>query len=247
MPSHLDAHASPRHTPAASRSHRTPSRGGAACGPPAAPAAMAASAYRPRARSRSITSSANAASTQNMTKMSSSAVRDITNSSPSSASSSPATHPSSVDRVIRRAVRARIKIAKDPATATANRHPNGVSPNTHSPPAIKILPERGVDHELPAGREDAAVAAGDQRVPARDVVVLHPEPQNPQRVRHVIGLIEDHRMRDAEPAEPHERAQRGHQQRPQPPPQPAARHRRHQPVTQGSGPRAVIDPRGHGP
>ena len=83
--------------------------------------------------------------------MSSSAVRDITNSSPSSASSNPATHPSSVERVIRRAVRARIRIASDPAAATANRHPNGVSPNTHSPPAIKIFPNGGWTTNSPPG------------------------------------------------------------------------------------------------
>ena len=85
--------------------------------------------------------------------MSSSAVRDITNSSPSSASSSPATHPSRVERVIRRATRARIRIASDPATATANRHPNGFSPNAHSPPAMRIFPNGGWTTNSPPGEK----------------------------------------------------------------------------------------------
>ena len=126
-------------------------------------------------------------------------------------------------------------MASDPATATANRHPNGVSPNSPLPAGDEDLPERRVDHELPAGREDVRVAAGDQRVAVRDVVVLDPEPQDPQRVGHVVGLVEDDRMRDAEPVEPQERAERGHQQRPQPPPEPAAWHRRHQPRPQRGG------------
>ncbi len=78
-----------------------------------------------------------------MTKMSSSAVRLITNSSPSSASSRPATQPSRVDRVIRRAIRASIRIDREPTTATAKRQPNGFSPNIHSPTAIMILPMGG--------------------------------------------------------------------------------------------------------
>ncbi len=75
--------------------------------------------------------------------MSSSAVRLITNSSPSRASSRPATQPSRVDLVIRRAIRAVIKIDNEPTSATANRQPNGVSPNSHSPPAITTLPSGG--------------------------------------------------------------------------------------------------------
>ena len=100
--------------------------------------------------------------------MSSSAVRHITNSSPSSASSSPATQPSSVDRVIRRATRARIRIASEPASATANRQPNGVSPKSHSPPAISILPSGGWTTNSPPGEQDVPVAAGEQRVAARE-------------------------------------------------------------------------------
>ena len=51
--------------------------------------------------------------------------------------------PSRVDRVIRRAIRAVIKMASEPTRATANRQPNGVSPNAHSPTAIMILPSGG--------------------------------------------------------------------------------------------------------
>ena len=75
--------------------------------------------------------------------MSSSAVRLITNSRPSTASSRPATQPSSVDRVIRRAIRAVIRIESEPTTQAANRHPNGLSPNIHSPAAIMIFPNGG--------------------------------------------------------------------------------------------------------
>ena len=70
-------------------------------------------------------------------------VRDSTNSSPSSAISSPATQPSSVDRVIRRAIRHISKMASDPNTALANRQPNEFSPNSHSPAAISSLPISG--------------------------------------------------------------------------------------------------------
>ena len=70
-------------------------------------------------------------------------VRDSTNSSPSSDISSPATQPSSVDRVIRRAIRQISKMASDPNTALANRQPNGFSPNIHSPAAISSLPTSG--------------------------------------------------------------------------------------------------------
>ncbi len=90
-----------------------------------------------------MTSSPNAASTQNMTKMSRIAVRDSTSSRPSSAISSPATQPSRVERVIRRTIRASSRIDSVPTSATANRHPNGVSPNSHSPTAIIIFPSGG--------------------------------------------------------------------------------------------------------
>ena len=90
-----------------------------------------------------MTTRPNAASTQNITKMSRIAVRDSTSSRPSKAISSPATQPSSVERVIRRTIRASSRIDSDPISATENRHPNGVSPNSHSPTAIISLPSGG--------------------------------------------------------------------------------------------------------
>jgi len=51
--------------------------------------------------------------------------------------------PTRVDLVIRRTIRASIRIDAEPITATANRQPNGVSPNSHSPTAIMILPSGG--------------------------------------------------------------------------------------------------------
>ncbi len=85
----------------------------------------------------------NAASTQNITRMSRIAVLLSTNSRPSSAISRPARQPSSVERVIRRVILATIRIDSVPTTATAKRQPNGVSPNSHSPTAIIILPSGG--------------------------------------------------------------------------------------------------------
>jgi hypothetical protein len=83
-----------------------------------------------------MTRQPNPASTQNITKMSSIAVRLMTNSRPSRASSKPATQPSKSEPVIRRVIRASIRMDADPATATATLHPNGVRPNSHSPAAI---------------------------------------------------------------------------------------------------------------
>ena len=51
--------------------------------------------------------------------------------------------PSSVDRVIRRAIRHISKIASDPNNALANRQPNEFSPNIHSPAAMSSLPISG--------------------------------------------------------------------------------------------------------
>ena len=141
-PFHLVAQAAPRKTPASTRRHRTPR-----CGPPPASslgaACSASAASLAREASRSSTSMPNAASTQNITKMSRIAVLLSTNSSPSSAISRPATQPSSVERVIRRVIRAVIRIASVPTTATENRQPNGVRPNSHSPTAIIALPSGG--------------------------------------------------------------------------------------------------------
>ncbi len=85
----------------------------------------------------------NAASTKNIRKMSRIPVRDSTNSSPSSDISSPAMQPSSVDLVIRRAIRHISRMASEPNTALANRQPKEFSPNSHSPTAMSSLPISG--------------------------------------------------------------------------------------------------------
>ena len=136
---HLVATARPRKIPAATRHRRMPSLGPS--WPPSRRATPSAS--RARETSRSTRTQPNAASTKNIRKMSRIPVRDSTNSSPSSDISSPAMQPSSVDRVIRRAIRQISKIASDPNTALANRQPNEFSPNIHSPAAISSLPTSG--------------------------------------------------------------------------------------------------------
>ena len=78
-----------------------------------------------------------------MRKMSRMPVRLRTNSRPSSDSSRPATQPSRVDRVIRRATRHMTRTASDPNSAGATRQPSGVSPNSASPTAIRYLPTSG--------------------------------------------------------------------------------------------------------
>ena len=75
--------------------------------------------------------------------MSSSANRLCTIDSPSTASSSPATQPSRVERVIRRAIRTRISTHSVPATAAGTRQPTGLSPKTAMPPAISHFPSGG--------------------------------------------------------------------------------------------------------
>ncbi len=52
-------------------------------------------------------------------------------------------HPSNVERVIRRATRAKTRIDNTPNTAAANRHPNGSAPNNHSPTPIIHFPNGG--------------------------------------------------------------------------------------------------------
>src|SRR6266699_3340602 len=141
-PSHLVAQAQPRNTPASTRRHLIPSRGPPPASSPGG-ARSVRSASLARDASRSSTSMPNAASTQNITNRSRIAVLLSTSSSPSSAISSPAQQPSSVDLVIRLVIRAVIRIDSVPATATANRQPNGVNPNIHSPTAIMALPSGG--------------------------------------------------------------------------------------------------------
>src|SRR5258708_35516083 len=147
-PFHLVAHAKPRKSPASTRRHLIPSLGPPPASSPGS-ALLAYSARRARDASRSSTSMPNAASTQNITRLSRIAVLLSTNSRPSSAISRPARQPSSVERVIRRVILATIRTHSVPTTPTANRPPNGVSPNSHSPTPIIILPSGGGPPDYP--------------------------------------------------------------------------------------------------
>ncbi len=139
IPDHLTAHAAPRQIPAASRHGRHPRRGPSAV---TGERSYQATSFS-RARSRSATRQASPASTQNIRKMSSRAVRDSTRCRPSSASSSPPRQPRSVERVILRATLARTRMDSVPTRAAAKRQPKGFIPNSHSPAAIIHLPSGG--------------------------------------------------------------------------------------------------------
>ena len=52
-------------------------------------------------------------------------------------------HPSSVERNMRRPMRATISTDSVPSSATTKRQPNGDRPNIHSPAAIIHLPRGG--------------------------------------------------------------------------------------------------------
>ncbi len=90
-----------------------------------------------------MSSAPNAASTQNITMRSSSDVRLITNSRPSTAIRPPARQPSAVERSSRRPIRHSISTASVPSSAVMNRQPNGLSPKTHSPSEMTHLPTGG--------------------------------------------------------------------------------------------------------
>ena len=95
-------------------------------------------------------------------KMSSSASRDITNCRPSKQSSSPATQPSRVEPVSRRASRTITTTIRAPTTAEANRQPNGVHPEDLLAEPDQPLADLGVhDHAR------ACPSTGPWRLPAR--------------------------------------------------------------------------------
>ena len=75
--------------------------------------------------------------------MSSNAVRDMTNASPSKASSSPASPPIKVDRDTRRTSLIKIDTRRQPKISGATRQPTEFIPNTYSPAAINHLPSCG--------------------------------------------------------------------------------------------------------
>ena len=100
-------------------------------------------ASRARSQSRSLTMHATPASVKNATKMSSSASLESTNCRPSRLSSSPATQPSAVEPVTRRASRHITSTISEPTTAAEMRQPNGSIPKAFSPSAISHLPTSG--------------------------------------------------------------------------------------------------------
>ena len=135
--------ASPQQTPLASSQGRNSSP---RTGPYDAGSAIWSGTSRAilaRYQSRSATRHETAQRMKNARKMSSSASRDSTNCRPSRLSSSPATRPSAVEPVIRRASRHITSTISDPITAAAIRQPNGSIPNAFSPSAISHLPASG--------------------------------------------------------------------------------------------------------
>ena len=122
-----------------------------------------------------MTRQPNPASTQNITKMSSIAVRLMTSSRPSRASSRPATQPSKSEPVIRRVIRASINMDADPATAAATLHPIGLRPNAHSPRAICTFPNGGCAENTPPGRKMSVALPDGSCEPKKLIVRSAPE------------------------------------------------------------------------
>src|SRR6476659_8396039 len=91
----------------------------------------------------SVTTQATPQRMKNATKMSSRASRDSTSCSPSKVSSSPATQPSAVEPVSRRASRHMTRTISEPTTAAETRQPNGSIPKDFSPSALNDLPTSG--------------------------------------------------------------------------------------------------------
>ena len=114
----------------------------------------------------------NAASTQNMTKMSRIAVLLSTNSRPSSAISKPATQPSSVERVIRRVTpgdhqdRQRPDDRRGEPPAERGQAEQPLADRDHR------LAERRVRHVLARRAEDVRAAADEQRVDVLRMIEL---------------------------------------------------------------------------
>ncbi len=134
---HLVPHASPKHTPATISHGRNHNTG------PHDVDDSARRANRSRTQSRSFTQAATAQRMKNASKMSSRASRDSTSCRPSKQSSRPATQPSIVEPVSRRASRHITRTMSEPITAAETRQPNGSIPNAFSPSAISHLPTSG--------------------------------------------------------------------------------------------------------
>ena len=163
-------------------------------------------ASRARYQSRSLTSAATAQSRKNARKMSSSASRESTKCSPSKHSSSPATQPSAVEPVSRRASRHITSTISEPTTAAAMRQPNGSIPKACSPSAISHLPDLGVDDHrglvLPDARWSSRRGSSRWRLldVRPDVAVVQQRPG----VLGVVGLVERELARRPELPQPQE-------------------------------------------
>ncbi|CAM5651531.1 hypothetical protein STENM223S_07592 [Streptomyces tendae] len=96
-----------------------------------------------RALSRSTTRQPKAASTKNISTLSSSAVRLIVKCRPSSAIRAPARHPRKVERNSRRPIRHSSSTERVPSSAVMKRQPNGSKPNSSSPRPMTYLPTGG--------------------------------------------------------------------------------------------------------
>ena len=207
-PLHLVAQAMPRQRPASSRQGRQPSHGpnraprGAV--EPGRQPAPAPSRGRPR-------SAPNAASAQNISSGSSSAVRLCTNASPSTASSSPATQPSSVERNSRRPIRAiistdRVPVSGDHEPPAERREPEQLLADRDHPLAARRVHDVGRvagPEPLQVAREDLDVRrVGVALLGSLDVVLLDAEVQQRPGVLRVVGLVEDERLRPRQVPEP---------------------------------------------
>ena len=183
------------------------------------PAGRAGAASRRRPSSRSISSAPNAARTQNIRKMSSSEVRDMTRWWPSTASSSPAAAPRVSERNSFWAIRAS---RSDGQRAGQRRG---------EPPAERVVrpeqPHAGRDHPFAHGRVDHvfggvqqnAGVAGDESV----VGLVRPAPlvaadQQRVAVLDVVRLVKHEAPGDVQPDEPQDAAHRGGEGRNQPEP-----------------------------
>ena len=106
----------------------------------------------------------------------------------------------------------------------AKRQPNGVSPNSCSPPAITHLPTggwttySGSTLSTASGPRHGGVAGEDLLVGALDPVPLVAEVQQRPRVLGVVRLVEHDRVRLAEVPEAQDAGERGDQQRRRPSP-----------------------------
>ncbi len=100
------------------------------------------------------------------------------------------------ERVSRRMIRAVISTLSVPSSATMKRHPNGVTPNSHSPRPMVHLPSGGWTTKDALSVKMSRVSQGPcwpnrMRVGVLDRVPLEAEAPEGQRILDVVGLVED--------------------------------------------------------